>query len=191
MKRVEIFVTRCVEQGYITAEKAPWLQYALEKKITVMIAMIPLLLIGVFISSFTETIAFYISFFIIRRYSNGVHSTSFIKCFFVSVISEIIFLGVLTEFLTPVSCMILLPVSGVLIWCLAPYSHPNMMLSSEEVIACAVGAKKSTLQISVAISILYFFGCEDLADGALLGYVMASAMLLIAYIPIGGKQNEN
>lgn len=187
MKKVEAVVNECVARGYITVEKAPWLQYALEKRGTSLIAMIPLLLIGIFISSFAETSAFYISFFIIRRYTNGIHASSFINCLFLSIIFEIVFLGTFANFLTPVRSSILLLVSGTFIWCLAPYNHPNMMLSSKEVAACAYSARKSSVQLSVVICVLYYLGFEDLAGGALLGYVMAATMLLIAYIPKGGK----
>lgn len=191
MKKVEAFVTECVARGYITSEKAPWLQYALEKRGTFLIAMIPLFLIGVYISSFAETSAFYISFFIIRRYTNGVHASSFIKCLFLSIIFEFVFLGTFAYFLAPVSSTVLLLVSGTFVWCLAPYNHPSMKLSSKEVAACAYSARKSSVQLSVVICILYYLGFENLAGGALLGYAMAATMLLIAYIPKGGKDNAD
>lgn len=189
MKKVEVFVTGCIDRGYITAEKAPWLQYALEKRITSLTALIPLLLIGTMISSLPETIAFYFGFFKIRRYTNGVHASSFIKCLFWSVISESIFLGLLPQVVTPVSGTVLLLVSGILIWSLAPYNHPNILLSSKEVAACAASAKKSSVQLTVVISVLCICGFEYLAAGVLLGYVMAATMLLIAYIPKGRKNN--
>ena len=189
MKRVETFITACIDRGYITAEKAPWLQYALEKRITSLIAMIPLLLIGILISSLEETMAFYISFGMLRRYINGIHARNFSRCLFWSIVCEIAFLGFLARILTLKSRIILLLVSLNSIWFLAPYNHPNMALSEEEVAACAVCAKKTAIQLFVAIIILYLLTLDHLADGVLLGFIMATTMLVIAYISKGGKQN--
>ena len=36
MRCVESFVSKCVESGYISCNKAPWLTYALEKRISSM-----------------------------------------------------------------------------------------------------------------------------------------------------------
>ena len=189
MKRVETFVTKCIDRGYITEEKAPWLQYALEKRITFLIAMLPLLLIGTVISSLTETIAFYISFGMLRRYTNGIHAKNVFRCIFWSIVCEIAFLGFLTRILTLESRIILLLISLNSIWFLAPYNHPNMALSKEEVAACAVCAKETAIQLLIVIIVLYFFAPGRLADGVLLGFIMAATMLVLTYIPKGGKQN--
>lgn len=185
MKCVEYFVSKCVESGYISCNKAPWLKYALEKRISALIITIPLLYFGTKISSITAAIAFYVSSRSIRSYTNGVHSKSLVGCFCGSIICEICFLGILRSVLSVEMKHLLMLLSLVLIWLLAPYNHPNMALSKEETRLCASKAKRRALLIAVATLILDAASLHDAAEGILIGLVMTATMLAIAYFPKG------
>lgn len=191
MKCLESFVTECVESGYISHNKAPWLKYALEKRISSLIIIIPLLFVGTIVSSFNAAIAFYISCRSVRSYTNGIHAKSLTGCFLGSLTSEICFLGILRHLLTFEIKSTIMLLSVVLIWLLAPYNHPNMALSEEEIRVCALKAKKRSLFVAVITLVLDTISMHDMAEGALLGLVMTSLMLTISYFPKGGCFNEN
>lgn len=191
MRCVESFVSKCVESGYISCNKAPWLTYALEKRISSVIITIPLLFLGTKISSISVAIAFYVSSRSIRSYTNGVHAKSLIGCFCGSIICEICFLGIFRSILTVELKIIFMLVSLILIWLLAPYNHPNMALSKEEIHLCASKAKRRVLLLAVATLILDAASVHDAAEGILLGLVMTAIMLAMAYFPKGGKLDEN
>lgn len=190
MRCVETFIAKCVESGYISQDKAPWLRYALEKRILSVIITIPLLYVGTKISSFNAAIAFYISIRSIRSYTNGVHAKSFIGCFCVSLISEICFLAVLRHLLTFEIKIILTLISLILIWYLAPYNHPNMALSEEEISLCASKAKKRTIVMVAVTLVLEAISVLDAAEGILLGLMMTAMMLVIAYFQKEVRLNE-
>lgn len=182
MRYIDVVVKKTVEAGIITCDEAPWLQYALEKRAAVLILLIPLLYIGARVSSLKTVVSFYISCRSVRSYTNGIHANSFAGCVLGSIMWEVVFLGILRCMLSIPIKNILMLISLIVIWSLAPYNHSNMELSKEEVQACAAKAKKRTI-LTVAVAIgLYIFSVDDIADGISLGVVMTSMMLVLSYI---------
>lgn len=79
----------------------------------------------------------------------------------------------------------LLIVSTISIFTLAPYNHPNMDLSSDELIECARSAKKRLLTLILLVIVMYTLHLNQIATGILLGIVMVAVTLTLAYIPKG------
>ena len=128
--------TYCVRNKIIPAEKAPWLAYGLEKRLTTWIAMPPFLLLSVVCIGFWQTVAFFCSFFLLRSRLNGYHADKYIRCFFLSLLTEVFFLLLVYPLINEWSSILLVVLNVVLVFWLAPYNHPNMNLSDEEYIAC-------------------------------------------------------
>lgn len=183
MKQIDALVGECIQKGYVTPEKAPWLRYALERRITSLITFIPLLLVGFLIADFATTLTFLITFCSLRSYVNGIHAKTFSRCFAYSVLMEIIFLGILPTLLNPILAVIILSVSVAIIWLFAPYNHPNMKLSEEEVIACSRKARKLLTTLVFAMIILRISKRMHWSNGVALGIVMTAFTLTLAYYP--------
>lgn len=181
MKRVNSFVEMCVEKDYVSQERATWLQYALEKRIVTVMGFIPLLILGIMIAHPATVGGFLAAFCLLRSRTNGYHAKSAGRCLIYSIIGEVLFLKVLPMVWNDIICCIVLTVSFVLIWFLAPYNHPNMDLSSEEVTACAKSAKQRLCLLLLALSTLYVQKQNQLALGIFLGIVMAASALAIPY----------
>lgn len=186
MKCIGSLVDMCVAKGYITQDQAPWLYYGMEKRVSTVIVSIPMLIIGSLVSSPATSIAFYISFCLLRTRTNGIHAKTLVGCLVVSTLSETIFLGFLPYILNASVGSALLITSAISIFILAPYNHPNMDLSDEEVKACAKSAKERLFILILLLIILYEIQLEQLATGILLGIVMVAVSLALAYIK-GGK----
>lgn len=190
MKLVGALVDKCIIRGYITQEQAPWLYYGIEKRLTTILISIPMLIIGSLVSTPAMAIAFYIGFYFLRSRINGLHAKTLAGCLILSIISEIIFLGILPCILNDTASISLLIISIISIFILAPYNHPNIALSAAESTACAKSAKKRLLILVLLLIILHKVQLEQFITGILLGIVMAALTLVLAYIQKGGKGNE-
>ncbi len=182
MKQIDSLVDACIYKGYITQDQAPWLRYGIEKRITTFLISIPMLIIGSLISSPVMAASFFVSFYLLRTRTNGIHAKSFGGCFVLSIFAVVFFLEILPRLLNNVVAIILLTMSSFSIFMLAPYNHPNMHLSSEELVICARSAKKRLVTLILVLIVMGLFQLNQLATGILLGIVMVAVTLNFAYI---------
>lgn len=181
MKQIDSFVGMCIQKEYVSQDEAQWLRYALEKRMFSIIAFVPLIIVGLLITNPARLFAFLITFFSLRTRTNGFHAKSVGRCILYSILGEIFFLRVLPTVWNDIIAFLALVVSIVLIWLFAPYNHPNMNLSSEEVIACAKNAKWRLCILIFALIVLYVWGQNEFALGTLQGIVMTASILVMAY----------
>lgn len=181
MKKIDCFVRLCIQKEYVSQDEAQWLRYALEKRIVSMIAFIPVLIVGLLITNPASLFGFLVTFFLLRIRTNGFHAKSVGRCLLYSVFGEVFFLKVLPMVWNDIVAFIALAMSIILIWVLAPYNHPNMELSSEEVTACANSAKWRLGMLVLSLSILYIWQQDNLAEGILFGIIMTASTLATAY----------
>ena len=137
-------------------------------------------MIGLAITSPARLFAFLVAFFWLRSRTNGYHAKSVAACTFGSVVWEIFFLKVLPVRIT-VFALVSFSVSIFIIWFCAPYNHPDMGMSLEEVIACAKSAKVRLSMLVFSFCILNIWGLKQVAEGILLGIVMTAATLVMGY----------
>lgn len=190
MKQIDSLVDTCINKGYITQEQAPWLRYGIEKRITSFLISIPMLIVGSWISSPAITIPFYVSFCLLRTRTNGIHAQSLGGCFILSILTEVVFLGVLPRVWNGIVAIVLLMASTICIYALAPYNHPNMDLSPEEFAACGQSAKRRLLLLVLLLIVLRAWHFNQFATGILLGIVMVAVTLTFTYILKGERQYE-
>lgn len=190
MKLVSALVDKCITRGYITQGQAPWLYYGIEKRLTTILISIPMLIIGSLVSTPAIAIAFYVSFYLLRSRTNGLHAKTLLGCLIHSILSEVFFLGVLSYILDEAIASFLLILSAISIFYLAPYNHHNMGLSVEEAMACAKSAKRRLAMLILLLIALYLMQLNQFSTGILLGIVMTAVMLVFAYILKGEKSNE-
>ena len=190
MECVNAFTDMCIRKGYVSVERAPWLQYALEKRVTSILISIPIIVLGFILAPPAMVISFYFSFYLLRVRTNGFHASSVLRCFLLSLIGVGFFLGVFPKILGNMMEFTLLAVSVILIYKLAPYNHPNMNLTDEESKACAKSAKKRLSILTLLSVALFIMELKQLATGSLLGIVMVAVTLIFAYVPKGERQYE-
>lgn len=190
MDSVNVFADMCIRKGYVTAERAPWLRYALEKRVMSILISVPVFVIGIILAPPVTAISFFFSFYLLRVRTNGFHASSALKCFILSLIGAGIFLGVLPLVLDSTMEFILLAISAILIYGLAPYNHPNMALTKEELAACARSAKRRLtvlLNVVILANIAHYW---HLAEGIILGGAMTALTLALAYYAEWRKKRE-
>ena len=80
--------------------------------------------------------------------------------------------------------------ASLVIFALAPYNHPKMHLSRVEIQLCAKRAKIRLAELLVTICVLKMFHYDG-AVGISLGIILASFLLILAYIfKNGGITND-
>lgn len=179
--KIDTLVGICLQKGYVSQDEAPWLRYALERRIISLTAFGVLLIIGLFITTLAILLAFLVTFCTLRSRTNGYHAKSVGGCLFYSILGEVFYLRILPNVWNDVFAFIALAASIILIWFFAPYNHPNMDLSPEEVIACAKSAKWRLSTLVFALCVLYALQQYQLALGMILGIVMTATTLIMAY----------
>lgn len=189
---IDMVVQKCVKEEYITQERAPWLRYAIEKKLSSILISIPFLLFGLLLSKPGTALAFYIGFCFLRERTSGMHAKTIAGCFLLSLLFEYLFLGVLFWRLSMGWIVFLAIISSVVIYLYAPYDHPSMGFSSKERQICSHKAKIRLLVI-ILLSILFFLlGQHTITSGLCLSIAMAALLLVFAYITkSGGSNNEH
>lgn len=95
MKQIDILVDRYLQEGYVSQDEAPWLRYALEKRIITLITFVPLLILGFSIANPATVIGFFIAFCSLRARTNGFHAKSVGRCLLYSVLGELLFFKIL------------------------------------------------------------------------------------------------
>lgn len=86
----------CVRKDIISSNDAEWFSYGLVQRSEKLITICFLFPLGWLLSSFSTSLAFYLSFFLLRTRANGYHAKTSAGCLLFSVCSEcVLFLLIL------------------------------------------------------------------------------------------------
>lgn len=181
----------CLAKEIISPTDVTWFKYGIEKRLSTLIVAIPFFIFAVILSNIYTAISFYFSFYFLRSRTNGFHSKSAFLCFVLSLLLEALFLGILGPLVSPLGGVVLAAASGAIIFVFAPYNHPNMHLSSDEIVACRTSSRIRSIVILVCTLLSFLTKLPVLVNGFSLGIAMAACLLCLAYILNGGKINEN
>lgn len=186
---IEQLVEHCVKRGYVSEQQAPWLSYALKKHMSSLVATIPILILASLLSTPIAAWSFYFSFSWLRSRTNGIHAKTFQGCLVASLLSVLVFMGLLYQLLIDPVIVVLVLGSVVIIWVFAPFNHPNMHLTREETLACAISAKRRVVSLLSGALVLRVLNLQEASTGIILGIAMAAALLALAYL-FKGKEGE-
>lgn len=171
----------CIKKKLIEPEDVPWFEYGVETRIATAISMIPFTLLAVRLSDIPTALAFLAIFKFLRARTSGYHANSVLGCISVSLILEFLFLGVFLQQLNLVIFYISNGVSLTLIFLLAPFIHPNMNLSEEEILALRYSARRRVMLTILLVLACNFLNFAAVAKGLTTGTAMAAFMLCLAY----------
>jgi len=172
----------CVDKKIIESEHTEWFVYGLKKRFYTVFVAIPFLILATVLSSVPCAISFFFAFFILRGYIGGFHASTIWWCLIISLLSESVILCLVYPFLSGIviACITILCV--FCIFALAPYNHPNMHWTNEELVACRKISRLRSVLLSAGIVISSILGFSEIAKGFTLGIALATAMLCLGYI---------
>ncbi len=149
-KVVSKLVSRLIKLEIVEKEDEAIYQYQAEILLIKIVSILLISLIGVLEEKYIETIVFYTTFSILRRYTNGYHAKNFMICLLESAISYIIickFLSIIIINNLYISYILTL-FSMVIIFILSPVNSDSIMLNKKEI--------RKHKEITGYILIIYF-----------------------------------
>lgn len=187
---VDTLVAFCVKNSLIDPEMKDWLRYGFEKRLSTFIVLIPFFILAVLLSAPSTALSFFVSFFSLKRCTNGFHANTIWGCLFASLLFEYLFLGVICPILNSHNAVWINIVCGIIVILLAPYNHPNIHLSKEESYILRRISRRTILLLILAVAICFLAEAVGIAKGLTAGIAMAAFLLCLAYISEWRNQNE-
>lgn len=178
---ISIISTACVKHDLIDSEDVPWFEYGIETRITTIISLIPFTLLAMKLSDLPTTLAFLAAFIFLRACISGYHANSVLGCISVSLILELFFFCVFLQHLNTAFFYISNGVSLTAIYFLAPFVHPNMNFSKEEILSLHCSTKRRVTLTTFLALACYRISFTAIAKGITTGTAMAAFMLCLAY----------
>lgn len=172
----------CVDKQIISPAQVPWFVYGLEKRLTTIVISIPFLLLAIVMSNIPCAVAFFFSYFFVKKYIGGFHANTFLGCLLFSLLSEVLLLSIVYPALNTIRIICCAIISIMVIYILAPYSHPNMHLTDSETAACKKSSRIRILVIAAIVVLTIVLGLEKIAKGVTLGIILASFLLCLGHI---------
>lgn len=184
MNVIARFTEYCVRKDIISSSEAEWFSYGLVQRCEKLIALCFLFPLGWFFSSFSSSFAFYLSFFLLRTHTNGYHAKTFVGCLLFSVCSECVLFLLIFPNLSGSVVLWILVLSSITIFLFAPYDHPNLHMTKEELAASKHMAMLTVLILDMALILSLSMQFYAFANGLALGLGFTAFLLIVAY----GKQ---
>lgn len=179
-----------IKHGIITREQIDWFIYGIEKRMASACMFPPFFLIALLWTTPLCATSLFASFYLLRRRISGYHADSMGACMCISLILEMLFLGLVYPAPTEIHILLVIGICLPVIIALAPYNHPNMNWNDEELSACRISARNNAYVLSIASVISYFIGLHEIAKGLSTGITMATFLLYIAYLIEWRNKND-
>lgn len=145
MKALAVWLSKqCVYHDIIEKDLFDWCVYSIEKRITSFLSRLLLLLVGFLFFGVIQSITFVICFFLIRKYTNGYHASTYWGCLLLSIFIEIICLT-FAQFLPYQIAIITVCLSDVLIIIRAPSNNMKIHFDTAETMALKAKIRKCLL----------------------------------------------
>ena len=141
---------KCVSMGLLDESYSEWFAYSIEKRVTTLFTWLVQCLIGGFCFGWTLTISFSVFFLLIRKYTNGYHAATYIKCLFCSSLLEVVLLASISYvFCTGKALLFLTIVSDATILCIAPVNNKSIHWSTDEFKAAKIAVRWLLLILNI------------------------------------------
>lgn len=179
---VDRLLLYCISHDVVAEDDIPMLRYCIEKKLYTFVTFIPLVIVGILIAGVLTTVSFLWTFIYLRQMTNGYHAKTPGRCIIGSLLLESLLLLCTKHNLPLWSILMMTVASALIIWNSAPYAHPNMNYSSDEILACRALAR---MRLLIVISIMG--GCQLICEthivvGICFGLILAAGLLGFAYL---------
>ncbi len=179
---MEKIADHCVKNRIIPEERKPFLKYNLYKRVSSIIGLMLLFPLGWLLAGWQTSVAFLVGFYAFRRWINGYHASTWLRCTIFSVLLEAVFLAGLLPLLNEIAALAVTAASFAVILFAAPYNHPNMHYTKEELRALTKCIRIAVPVWSAITAGLYCFRLYTVVRGLATGFAMAAFLLIAAYL---------
>ncbi len=141
-----------------------------------------IIIAGLLLGCFFESLVFTIAFTSLRQYSGGYHADSQNKCFMMSTLMLIISLGIIKlikifpQLILPLSLITLILI--VYVFVAAPIDTPNKRLDKDEVRVYGKRARIFAAVLTITTAALFILDLNIFASAVMTGIVMSAYLML-------------
>lgn len=175
-------MTFIAKDNELDDEEAEVVRYGLEIVITRAIFAVIIVITGLLMNCFFESIVFAISFSLLREYGGGYHAETRSKCFVLSIFTLIAALSIIKlaenfQFLTfPIWGLALVLVIYILLK--APIDTPNKRFDEDEIRIYGKKARLLTVILLVAAVLLWILNFSDFSFTVLTGIIIQAYLMV-------------
>ena len=145
-----------------------------------------IIIAGLLLGCFFESILFTIAFTSLRQYSGGYHADSQKKCFVLSTLMLVISLSIIKsikifpQLILPLS--IITFISIIYVFTAAPIDTPNKRLDNDEIRVYGKRARIFAAILTITAAVLCSLNLNALASAVMMGIVMSAYLMLKGHI---------
>ncbi|RGH61980.1 hypothetical protein DXD93_09660 [Ruminococcus bromii] len=159
-------------------------EYAIYIILSSAFHMATVIVLGLVFNLLTESLVFYLSFIVIRKFAGGYHAKTPVRCYAFSVISSIIVLCLIKLsnsvcFIFTYVLIVLELFSVVLILLISPLDTENNPLNSREKKSYKMLAALISTCIFTISTLCVFTGCRNIGLSMICAIIMSAIVLLM------------
>lgn len=164
-------------------------EYAIYIILSSAFHMATVIVLGLVFNLLTESLVFYLSFIVIRKFAGGYHAKTPVRCYMFSFASNIIILC-LVKWLSSINTLFIFIfiifelLCVVLILLISPLDTENNPLTGQEKKMYRMLTSIITILIFIISSLCFFKGYRNIGSSMICGVVMSALVLLMRKIQI-------
>lgn len=164
-------------------------EYAIYIILSSAFHMATVIVLGLVFNLLTESLVFYLSFIVIRKFAGGYHAKTPVRCYLFSFASNIIILC-LVKWLSSINTLFIFIfiifelLCVVLILLISPLDTENNPLNGQEKKMYRMLTSIITILIFIISSLCFFKGYRNIGSSMICGVVMSALVLLMRKIQI-------
>ena len=164
-------------------------EYAIYIILSSAFHMATVIVLGLVFNLLTESLVFYLSFIVIRKFAGGYHAKTPVRCYLFSFASNIIILC-LVKWLSSITTLFIFIfiifelLCAVLILLISPLDTENNPLTGQEKKMYRMLTSIITILIFIISSLCFFKGYRNIGSSMICGVVMSALVLLMRKIQI-------
>lgn len=164
-------------------------EYAIYIILSSAFHMATVIVLGLVFNLLTESLVFYLSFIVIRKFAGGYHAKTPVRCYLFSFASNIIILC-LVKWLSSINTLFIFIfiifelLCVVLILLISPLDTENNPLTGQEKKMYRMLTSIITILIFIISSLCFFKGYRNIESSMICGVVMSALVLLMRKIQI-------
>lgn len=124
-----------INNGIINDSDREIYEYSYEVMISQTVYIIIMILVSLIFGAVFESLAFFIGFFVCRKFSGGYHASTYTKCHILFAFNQIAFLFLIRfikkEYFGLIVILMII-ISVIVIFTVAPIDHPNKPFNGKE-----------------------------------------------------------
>lgn len=189
-KKFSLFLVR---NHKINENDSELYEYAIKVVIHDIINIITTIIIAFLFNMFKECFSIYFTFFMLRKFTGGLHAIKYGHCLFFSIVLMVLSLFIVMifeKFLNHTMFINLLIIPMLIIWLFSPIENSNKKITKRE--------KKVFKLISIIISMTLFVVAlllinydKKISFSLGIGLVIDSALLILGYILEKQRRRKN